>query len=108
MVEIPEKSLLIEVVTLLLCAMSLFVVARRLRMRKANQMKIQVYHIQVSKDKLRAMPKSERGFLLSLGYSANQVSMLQKLMMFSSNKLPPTEPEQMLSAVQTLPGRTGE
>jgi hypothetical protein len=62
---------------------------------------IQVYHIPVSKDKLREMPSDERSLMLLLGYSANQISMLQKLLMFSSNKQPPTETEQLLSAAQT-------
>jgi hypothetical protein len=62
---------------------------------------IEVYHIVVDKEKLRALPREERGFLLSLGYSANQVSMLQKFLMFSSNKEPTTETEKILSAAQT-------
>jgi hypothetical protein len=62
---------------------------------------IEVYHIQVSKDHLKAMPKEERTFLLLLGYAANQLSMLQKLLMFSSNKLPTAEIEQYLTAAQT-------
>lgn len=47
------------------------------------------------------MPKEERVFLLLLGYAANQLSMLQKLLMFSSNKTPPNELEQHLSGAQT-------
>jgi hypothetical protein len=62
---------------------------------------IEVYHIVIDKEKLRALPCEERGFLLSLGYSANQVSMLQKLLMFSSNNEPPTEAEKILCAAQT-------
>jgi hypothetical protein len=45
---------------------------------------IEIYRIAVSKDKSRAMPKDQRVFMLLLGYSANQVSMLQKLTMFSA------------------------
>lgn len=62
---------------------------------------IQVYQIPVPKDRLRAIPKDERAFLLLLGYAANQLSMLQKLLMFSSNKIPPNELEQQLSSAQT-------
>lgn len=47
------------------------------------------------------MPKEERVFLLLLGYAANQLSMLQKLLVFSSNKMPPNELEQHLSGAQT-------
>ncbi|WFU52343.1 hypothetical protein QA639_21795 [Bradyrhizobium pachyrhizi] len=62
---------------------------------------IRVYDIPVPKDKLRAMPIDERGFLLSLGYSANYVSMLQKLLIFSMNSRPPSDAETLLSAAQT-------
>jgi hypothetical protein len=59
---------------------------------------ISVYEFDVPKDKLRAMPVEERGFLLSLGYSANHVSMLQKLLMFSSNGDSEIEAENILRA----------
>lgn len=62
---------------------------------------IQVYRIPVPKDRLRAMPQDERAFLLLLGYAANQLSMFQKLLTFSSNKNPPDELEQHLSGAQT-------
>jgi hypothetical protein len=61
---------------------------------------IEVYHIPISKDQLRAMPSEERSFMLMLGYSANQVSMLQKLLMFSAGTRSPSETEQTLSAAQ--------
>jgi hypothetical protein len=64
-------------------------------------MTIQVYRIPVPKDRLRSMPKAERAFLLLLGYAANQLWMLQKLLVFSSNKTPPNNAEQYLSAAQT-------
>ncbi|WP_426438409.1 hypothetical protein [Bradyrhizobium genosp. P] len=47
------------------------------------------------------MPSDERSFMLLLGYSLNQTSMLQKLLMYSSSKTPPTEAEQTLAAAQT-------
>jgi hypothetical protein len=71
------------------------------RFKERNDQMIKVYHIVVDKEKLRAIPREERGFLLSLGYSANQVSMLQKFLMFSSNREPSTETERILSAAQT-------
>jgi hypothetical protein len=62
---------------------------------------VKVYDIPIPKDELRAIPPEERGFLLSLAYSANHVSMLQKLMIFSSNASPPSEVETLLTAAQT-------
>jgi len=80
----------------------IWVKVRQTKRPKATQsMSVEVYHIVVDREKLRAMSRDERGFLLSLGYSANQVSMLQKLLIFSSNNSPPTETEQTLSAAQT-------
>ncbi len=47
------------------------------------------------------MPKTERALLLLLGYAANQINLLSKLVIFSSNRTPPEQPEQMLSGAQT-------
>lgn len=62
---------------------------------------IQIYSIPVPKDKLRSMPKDERALLLLLGYAANQLAMLQKLLMFCTNATPPDALEETLAAVQT-------
>jgi hypothetical protein len=62
---------------------------------------IEVLKIPVPKDRLKAMPKEERVFLLLLGYGSNQISMLQKLLMFSCNLQCPDEVELTLSASQT-------
>ena len=62
---------------------------------------IEIYMVPVPKDRLRSMPQEERALLLLLGYATNQLSMLQKLLMFSSNKIPPSELEQSLTATQT-------
>jgi hypothetical protein len=62
---------------------------------------IQVYRIPVPKERLRAMPKDERVLLLLLGYVANQVSMLQKLLTFATNRTPAEELEQHASGAQT-------
>lgn len=70
------------------------------RRRSITRM-IGVYDIPVSKEKLRAMPLEERGFFLSLGYSANHISMLQKLLRFSLNTEPDIEAEKLLSAAQS-------
>ena len=49
---------------------------------------IQVYRIPVPKERLRKMPKDERVLFLLLGYAANQLSMLQKLLNFATNRTP--------------------
>jgi hypothetical protein len=62
---------------------------------------IQVYRIPVPKDRLRAMPKDERVLLLLLGYAANQLSMLQKLLNFATNRTPEAGFEQHATGSQT-------
>jgi len=47
------------------------------------------------------MPKDERALLLLLGYAANQVSMLQKLLNFATNHTWSFEVEQVATGVQT-------
>jgi hypothetical protein len=61
---------------------------------------ITVLRIPVSKDRLRAMPADERALLILLGYVANQINLLSKLVIFSSNKTPDGI-EQTLSGAQT-------
>jgi hypothetical protein len=62
---------------------------------------IDVLRIPVSKESLRAMPRAERGLFLLLGYAANQINLMSKLVVFSSNRTPPEHTEQMLSGAQT-------
>src|SRR5579871_2095927 len=62
---------------------------------------IEVYRIPVPKDRLRAMPKEERVLFLLLGYAANQLSMLQKLLAIATNRTPDTELEQHVTGAQT-------
>jgi len=62
---------------------------------------IQVYRIPVPKERLRAMPKDERVLLLLLGYALNQLSMLQKLLTFATNRTPVKELEQHATGAQT-------
>jgi hypothetical protein len=62
---------------------------------------IQVYRITVEKERLRAMPKDERVLLLLLGYASNQLSMLQKLLIFATNITPMKELEQHVTGAQT-------
>ena len=61
---------------------------------------ITVLKIPVPKDRLRAMPEEERALLILLGYVANQINLLSKLVIFSSNK-PPDGVEHALCAAQT-------
>jgi len=62
---------------------------------------IQVYRIPVPKERLLAMPKDERVLLLLMGYMANQLSMLQKLLNFATNRTPDSELEQHATGTQT-------
>jgi hypothetical protein len=62
--------------------------------------KIIVFRIPVSKDRLRAMPKQERAVFFLLGYAANQINLLSKLVIFSTNKTPDGV-EQILSGAQS-------
>jgi hypothetical protein len=61
---------------------------------------ITVVKIPVPKDRLRAMPEDERALLILLGYVANQINLLSKLVIFSSNKTPDGV-EQALCGAQT-------
>jgi hypothetical protein len=62
---------------------------------------IEVLRIFVNKERLRAMPKNERALFLLLGYAANQINMLSKLIIFSTNKTPDEQPEQAISGAQS-------
>jgi hypothetical protein len=62
---------------------------------------VQIYKVQLPKDKLMAMPEKERSLMILLGYASNQVSFFAKLVLLSSNKDGETEMEQKLSGTQT-------
>jgi hypothetical protein len=62
---------------------------------------IQVYRIPVPKEKLLALSVDERALLLLLGYVANQVQMLQKILVFATKLDPAEEVQAHSSAVQT-------
>lgn len=62
---------------------------------------ISVMEIPLPKDRLQAATKEERALFLLLGYAANQITMFQKLMIFSGNKDPAHSAEQRISAAQT-------
>ncbi|MDR3475850.1 MAG: hypothetical protein P4M09_29745 [Devosia sp.] len=62
---------------------------------------IEVNRIPIPNVALRGMPLEERALFLTLGYVANQLSMLQKLMNMISNREPTMEVDQYASAAQT-------
>jgi hypothetical protein len=57
--------------------------------------------VRLGLDKLRALSPEERTLLFLLGSAANQIAMLTRLVIFSSNEDTSEEPEQKLSAAQT-------
>jgi hypothetical protein len=62
---------------------------------------IEITKVPLAKEFLQRLTKEERSLLFLLGYAANKVSMLLKLVIFSSNKIPSHPVEQNISAVQT-------
>lgn len=62
---------------------------------------IEIYRVAVPKDKLQSLSENERVLLLLLGYVSNQISMLQKLIMFATNVTPERDFEQHCTGVQT-------
>jgi hypothetical protein len=63
---------------------------------------IRVVQIPLPKDRLRAVSKEERSLFLLLGYAANQITMFQKLLIFSSNRTPSEAVEQRISVVAKM------
>jgi hypothetical protein len=62
---------------------------------------IQIFRIPVSKERLHALSKNERVLFLLLGYVANQMMMMQKLLIFSTNDEPTELVQQQSTGVQT-------
>jgi hypothetical protein len=62
---------------------------------------LQVIRIPVSKERLRALSKDERVLLLLLDYVANQIMMMEKLLVFSTNKEPTDPVKHQVTGVQT-------
>jgi hypothetical protein len=62
---------------------------------------IEVLRIPLAKDRLRAIPQEERALFLLLGHAANQINLLFKLVIFSTNKTPADQPEQNISGAQS-------
>jgi hypothetical protein len=62
---------------------------------------IKVVRIQITKEQFRKLPKDERAFLLLMGHALNQIAVLIKLVIFSTNKDPPDPIEGRVSAAQS-------
>jgi CRISPR/Cas system-associated protein endoribonuclease Cas2 len=62
---------------------------------------IEVFRVPVSKAQLRAIPADERNLLLLASHAVNQISVLRRLVIFSSNYQSSSELENTLSAGQT-------
>jgi hypothetical protein len=63
----------------LICRGKAFFLPRRLSQRPGARKMIEVYKIPVPKEKLCAMPESERALLILLGYAANQINCFSKM-----------------------------
>ena len=62
---------------------------------------IDVFRVRLSKDQFGRLPKDERAVLLLSGHALNQISVLMKLVIFSSNRDPTDAVEGRVSAGQT-------
>jgi hypothetical protein len=62
---------------------------------------IEVFRIPLSKDQLRAIPAEERNLLLLTSHAVNQLSVLRKILIFSTNYESDNEIENTLSAGQS-------
>lgn len=62
---------------------------------------LDVVRIPITKERLKQLTKEERTFLLLLGYTANQITVLWKLIIFSTNQTPNDPVEQRITGAQT-------
>jgi len=62
---------------------------------------IRVFRMRVPKERLAAMPQKERTLFLLLGYSANQIATLMKLLVFATNHMPDEKVHATVSAAQS-------
>jgi hypothetical protein len=62
---------------------------------------IRVVRIPITKEQFRALPKDERALLLLMGHALNQIAVLVKLVIFSTNKDPEDPIEGRVSAAQS-------
>ena len=62
---------------------------------------LDVVRMPMTKERLKQLTKEERTFLLLLGYTANQITVLWKLIIFSTNRTPTNPVEQRITGAQT-------
>jgi len=62
---------------------------------------IEVYRVPISKEQFRALPKDERALILLMGHALNEISVLIKLVTFSTNHGPEDPIEGRVSAAQS-------
>jgi len=62
---------------------------------------IEVYRIPLSKERLHVLSKEERSLFFLLGYISNQITLNQKMVTFSTNRVSSDPVEQMLTGAQT-------
>lgn len=60
-----------------------------------------IHRVAIPKERLLDLSRDERVLFILLGSASNQITMLQKLVLFSSNKTPSDAVEQGLSGAQT-------
>lgn len=62
---------------------------------------LDIIRIPIARERLQQLTKDERTFLLLLGYTANQITVLWKLIIFSTNRTPDDPVEQRVTGAQT-------
>lgn len=62
---------------------------------------LDIIRIPIAKKRLQQLTRDERTFLLLLGYTANQITVLWKLIIFSTNRTPDDPVEQRVTGAQT-------
>jgi hypothetical protein len=62
---------------------------------------IRVRRIEITKEQFRTLPKEERALLLLMGHAMNQIAVLKKLVILSTNKDPADPIEGRVSAAQS-------
>jgi hypothetical protein len=60
-----------------------------------------IYRVALPRERLQRLPKEERALFFLLGHASNQIALMQKLVLFSSNRTPEDAVEQRLSGAQT-------
>ncbi|MGE0236464.1 hypothetical protein [Methylocystis sp.] len=63
---------------------------------------IEIFRVPLSKDQLRSVPVDDRNLLLLASHAVNQLSVLRKILVFSTNHDSKSELENTLSAAQSL------